>query len=333
MNCDLFVSSTKLCPSPSAASSGAPSMSSMPFFKPTATSLPSNDCSPQASYEEQDDLQWHTFQDCSSYYQESLNYHTSPDSYGSWCQGPVHFSGPAKTTNGFSWDHGFPHESSLPYSSSACPRSYPHGLPLDINGCSASVTDAYPPSAYHLDSQSQASFTACPQRGLEDGPMADSVQDTPRIRLGNQPYRTNSPAPSQASICTGKLEMSAAVSPVSGVGFEGIDCATMNGDETDGDASISSEPYAQLIYKALMSAPEHKMVLKEIYEWFERNTDKAKNNSSKGWQNSIRHNLSMNGVSSPPYMISSIANGQPGVQEGRSAAAVRRIKERVHLGT
>ncbi|MCJ1409084.1 hypothetical protein MMC19_003161 [Ptychographa xylographoides] len=65
-------------------------------------------------------------------------------------------------------------------------------------------------------------------------------------------------------------------------------------EETDGE--LNSEPYAQLIYRALKSVPGHRMVLKEIYEWFERNTEKAKNNSSKGWQNSIRHNLSMNGA-------------------------------------
>ena len=63
------------------------------------------------------------------------------------------------------------------------------------------------------------------------------------------------------------------------------------------DESISAEPYASLIYRALKSAPEHKMVLREIYDWFEQNTDKGKDNGSKGWQNSIRHNLSMNGVS------------------------------------
>ena len=68
-----------------------------------------------------------------------------------------------------------------------------------------------------------------------------------------------------------------------------------NDDDLDGE--LNSEPYAQLIYRALKSAPEHRMVLKEIYEWFEKNTDKANDGSSKGWQNSIRHNLSMNGVS------------------------------------
>lgn len=71
---------------------------------------------------------------------------------------------------------------------------------------------------------------------------------------------------------------------------------TMNDDESDDGGSINSEPYAQLIFRALKSAPGYRMVLKDIYDWFERNTDKAKNGTGKGWQNSIRHNLSMNGV-------------------------------------
>ncbi|MCJ1389025.1 hypothetical protein MMC18_001878 [Xylographa bjoerkii] len=72
--------------------------------------------------------------------------------------------------------------------------------------------------------------------------------------------------------------------------------ASPTDNDEDSDGGLSSEPYAQLIYRALKSVPNHRMVLKEIYEWFEKNTDKAKNNSSKGWQNSIRHNLSMNGA-------------------------------------
>lgn len=55
------------------------------------------------------------------------------------------------------------------------------------------------------------------------------------------------------------------------------------------------EPYAQLIYRAFLSRPNKSMTLQEIYQWFRENTDKAKA-EGKGWQNSIRHNLSMNGV-------------------------------------
>jgi hypothetical protein len=63
------------------------------------------------------------------------------------------------------------------------------------------------------------------------------------------------------------------------------------------DLSID-EPYAKLIYRALMNAPNHAMVLQEIYQWFRDNTSKGSSNS-KGWMNSIRHNLSMNAVRWP----------------------------------
>jgi hypothetical protein len=55
-------------------------------------------------------------------------------------------------------------------------------------------------------------------------------------------------------------------------------------------------PYAQLIYQAFMSNPRHALKLQEIYQWFLENTDKGQPGQGKGWQNSIRHNLSMNGV-------------------------------------
>lgn len=62
------------------------------------------------------------------------------------------------------------------------------------------------------------------------------------------------------------------------------------------DADKVDPPYAQLIYQAFMSKERHAMTLQEIYQWFRDNTEKA-NSETKGWQNSIRHNLSMNAVS------------------------------------
>ncbi|KAF7520735.1 hypothetical protein PCG10_008956 [Penicillium crustosum] len=53
-------------------------------------------------------------------------------------------------------------------------------------------------------------------------------------------------------------------------------------------------PYSVLIYQALKEAPGNKLQLQNIYSWFEANTDKGGDPSAKGWQNSIRHNLSMN---------------------------------------
>jgi hypothetical protein len=56
-------------------------------------------------------------------------------------------------------------------------------------------------------------------------------------------------------------------------------------------------PYSVLIYRALKAAPGNKLPLQGIYNWFQANTDKGADPNVKGWQNSIRHNLSMNAVS------------------------------------
>ncbi|KAN0093770.1 hypothetical protein V8E51_016954 [Hyaloscypha variabilis] len=61
----------------------------------------------------------------------------------------------------------------------------------------------------------------------------------------------------------------------------------------EGEDQAIDEPYAKLIYRALMSKPNHSMVLQEIYQWFRENTVKG-SSDTKGWMNSIRHNLSMN---------------------------------------
>lgn len=305
MNCDLFATPTRHCPSPSALSSSESSRGPMPLIKSTATSLADSHRLPQASYKEVNHTQWPTFQEYPPYYQESSRYQTSQDSYNGWYESPVRFSTPAKTMTGLPWEYGLPHEPSLGYSSSACPRSYPHDVCVDFDGCISSATDSYPPSAYHLDGQNHPSLITRHQQGLEDGLLAEPTQIFHGVRLSNEQHQPNSPAPSQSSAHSIKMELYPATSPASADAFEGNECATTNGDDTDGDASISSEPYAQLIFKALLSAPEHKMVLKDIYEWFEKNTDKAKHNSSKGWQNSIRHNLSMNGVCLSKLVIES----------------------------
>lgn len=61
-------------------------------------------------------------------------------------------------------------------------------------------------------------------------------------------------------------------------------------------------PYAVLIHRALMSTPERRMVLADIYEYFRENLLRTKKLKGRGWMNSVRHNLSMNGVSIPFYI-------------------------------
>lgn len=80
----------------------------------------------------------------------------------------------------------------------------------------------------------------------------------------------------------------------------------------DEDEMIDDKPYARLIYDALMQAPDHRMMLRDIYEWFRKNTTKAQDNATNGWQNSIRHNLSMNKVSYMNAQTISETNKTPG---------------------
>jgi hypothetical protein len=55
--------------------------------------------------------------------------------------------------------------------------------------------------------------------------------------------------------------------------------------------------YADLITQAITSSPEKRLTLSQVYEWMVQNVpyfrDKGDSNSSAGWKNSIRHNLSL----------------------------------------
>lgn len=55
--------------------------------------------------------------------------------------------------------------------------------------------------------------------------------------------------------------------------------------------------YADLITEAIRGSPEKRLTLSQIYDWMVKNVayfkDKGDNNSSAGWKNSIRHNLSL----------------------------------------
>lgn len=67
-------------------------------------------------------------------------------------------------------------------------------------------------------------------------------------------------------------------------------------EQNEGEEITSGKPYAQLIQECLLQAPGHRMMLRDIYDWFEINTTKPRESGGNGWQNSIRHNLSMNKV-------------------------------------
>jgi hypothetical protein len=68
------------------------------------------------------------------------------------------------------------------------------------------------------------------------------------------------------------------------------------GEAVNGE--IADPCYAQLLYRCLRYAPDHTMALKDVYKWVRQYSQKARDSAGTGWQNSVRHNLSMNAVSS-----------------------------------
>lgn len=69
-------------------------------------------------------------------------------------------------------------------------------------------------------------------------------------------------------------------------------------DNDEAEPEDSADPcYAQLLHRCLKEAPGHTMSLRDLYEWVSQHSQKAKDLKNRGWQNSVRHNLSMNAVS------------------------------------
>ncbi|KAI9773111.1 MAG: hypothetical protein M1840_008232 [Geoglossum simile] len=227
------------------------------------------------------------------------NYQTSQDFFGVPCDTSVDYSFQVHTADSSPYDYCFPIDCNGEAMSLTCPRSYQPEFEMAPTETIIQSIEAYPPYSYVMDPQKHQSYMAISPHPIgSDPPVASQDQETlHRLQMGygsnDALYGGASPAPSsdidrtesRVSPCNNKDRAS-----------EGRDPLSAMGDDLDGGENHSNQPYAQLIYKALMSAPEHKMVLNEIYDWFRNTYEKFNKDKGKGWQNSIRHNLSMNGA-------------------------------------
>lgn len=199
------------------------------------------------------------------------------------------------------WDYGYIHHSVPQYMSSMRPRSYRSENDVNMGESLQPHAETHTPSSFFIDPRQQPSHQTlvATLRLQRHRDILTNPTNICQLQLGDEQFQDPCSSPSLYSTDTPSFDLSPTDSPGTVVGQEiANDLPALNGDESDADGNANSEPYAQLIFRALKSAPGHRMVLKEIYEWFAKNTDKAKTSSSKGWQNSIRHNLSMNGVRS-----------------------------------
>lgn len=113
-----------------------------------------------------------------------------------------------------------------------------------------------------------------------NSPVPDGALSSPGQDSGGSPLPTHSPSAT-----------SGALTP-SGLAAQQTPRKSSSRRNAWGNLS-----YADLITKAIESAPDKRLTLSQIYDWMVRSIpyfkDKGDSNSSAGWKNSIRHNLSL----------------------------------------
>jgi hypothetical protein len=244
-------------------------------------------------------LPWPNVHDPSTSEQRSNRYQITNDSAENQLQSVFGASYIEKPVEDSAWDYGYIHHSVPPYTSSMRPRSYPLENDVNMGESLQPQAETNTPSSFFMDPRQQPSHETliATLRLQRHRDILTNPTNICQLQLGDEQFQDPCSSPSLYSTDTPSFNLPPTDIPGTVVGQEvANDLTALNGEESDGDGNANSEPYAQLIFRALKSAPGHRMVLKEIYEWFAKNTDKAKTSSSKGWQNSIRHNLSMNGV-------------------------------------
>lgn len=158
---------------------------------------------------------------------------------------------------------------------------------------SANPPSSLPPSAFINESQSSAYFTASP-------PWTSAGMSTPLYFPHDQPVPQQMPelgyesaSPSSEAAAYSRITLSESPLPK---------CEASDPYITDhrpvgaGDADNNDPCYADLLRQCLLGAPNYTMSLRDLYGWVAEHSPKARDPTSTGWKNSVRHNLSMNQV-------------------------------------
>ncbi|XP_051527881.1 forkhead box protein O6-like isoform X2 [Myxocyprinus asiaticus] len=131
----------------------------------------------------------------------------------------------------------------------------------------------------------------CPEEENRALPVASvkvEPRNVPACRSGGAPTEFKHPAGAPAPIAAAPTCMSGAALDVAG---------QLRKSKSSRRNAWGNQSYADLITRAIESTPEKRLTLSQIYDWMVRFVpyfkDKGDSNSSAGWKNSIRHNLSL----------------------------------------
>ncbi|KAM0441094.1 hypothetical protein ACHAPT_000399 [Fusarium lateritium] len=175
----------------------------------------------------------------------------------------------------------------------------------DLRICTPTSTEGFPVQGPQVLTPFKASMSQSLEGEVDGLPSSQSPATMPSSSAGAL-SGTNSPREGlmdTPAFMTAKKEESPAGEPGNRASPERQSETRESQGSSSAVGAKPEEPYAQLIYRALMGAPGHAMTLQEIYQWFRDNTNKESKNentgkksgkNAEGWQNSIRHNLSMN---------------------------------------
>ena len=131
-------------------------------------------------------------------------------------------------------------------------------------------------------------------RGDYDSDYLKSSPDSPQIATPVE-HSSNGPHPSHIHDPSFEIHIKSSESPSTLSGSLNPD---NDNSEKCNDVSEPHTPYNIYLWRCFREAPGFERTLSDIYEWFKINVPKARNAEQPGWKNSVRHNLSLNHVSS-----------------------------------
>lgn len=151
-----------------------------------------------------------------------------------------------------------------------------------------------PPIDPDFEPQSRPRSCTWPLPRPEISAVKSEGADGSESAAGTPPADEDKPEPQQTTSEPEKVSALAEGGVVAG-GVGGVGATPRKGSSRRN--AWGNQSYADLISQAIENSPEKRLTLAQIYEWMVKTVpyfrDKGDSNSSAGWKNSIRHNLSL----------------------------------------